>query len=501
MGFFTDLKEDLSQAVNELVPDEQDGRQGKAKPAEPGAMADDFASEEEIWAENENWADEDWEEEIPEEVSKKNDMAERLSSMLEKLDEQEMIPEEEETEETGGMGILGVAAPGRESAGFSADELMAETGLTEAEMQQMGLAVPETAPEAAVWPDETEEQADDIPDLFATEEQADDIPDLFAAKEQADGVTDLFASEEQADGAADLFAAEEETEDLGSDSASVEPVYAMPEVPEVTEAEPELPETAPAEAKEDEEEPAQDEMAETGAAAEAMTAVDILRSAETQDVAEHIEAETESEAGGESAMLGETVTMEEMTGAETAAEDMAVTEEVQAGEETAPEEESAAMDAVSQRVVSDEVAVVTAGMKIVGDVTSDGSLEVVGMVKGNIDIWGKLNIAGTVNGNSKAMEVYAENARINGEITSEGSVKIGQSSVIIGNIYATSAVIAGAVKGDIDVQGPVILDTTAIVMGNIKSKSVQINNGAVIEGMCSLAYADVNPTSFFEAFQ
>ena len=58
--------------------------------------------------------------------------------------------------------------------------------------------------------------------------------------------------------------------------------------------------------------------------------------------------------------------------------------------------------------------------------------------------------------------------------------------------------IAGAVKGDIDVKGPVILDSSAIVMGDIKSKSVQINNGAVIEGMCSQCYAEVNPTSFFE---
>ena len=47
----------------------------------------------------------------------------------------------------------------------------------------------------------------------------------------------------------------------------------------------------------------------------------------------------------------------------------------------------------------------------------------------------------------------------------------------------------------------VILDTSAIVMGNIKSKSVQINNGAVIEGMCSQCYADVNPTSFFDEYK
>lgn len=159
------------------------------------------------------------------------------------------------------------------------------------------------------------------------------------------------------------------------------------------------------------------------------------------------------------------------------------------------------MEVQANRVAVDETAVVTEGMTITGDIVSEGSMELIGTVNGNLDILGKLNITGTIQGNSKAAEIYAEGAKITGEVNSLGSVKIGQSSVVIGNIAATSAVVAGAVKGDIDVQGPVILDTTAIVMGNIKSKSVQINNGAVIEGMCSQCYADVNPTSFFEEFK
>ena len=174
------------------------------------------------------------------------------------------------------------------------------------------------------------------------------------------------------------------------------------------------------------------------------------------------------------------------------------TKEQEPAAEPAPKAVSAS---APSGAVSDEVAVVTQGMKIKGDMTSDGSLDVVGTIEGNIDILGKLNITGTISGNSKASEIYAENAKITGEVRSDGSVKIGQSSVIIGNIFANSAVIAGAVKGDIDVHGPVILDTSAIVMGNIKSKSVQINNGAVIEGLCSQCYADVNPTSFFEEFK
>lgn len=159
------------------------------------------------------------------------------------------------------------------------------------------------------------------------------------------------------------------------------------------------------------------------------------------------------------------------------------------------------MDSYAGRVATDETSVITAGMTIAGDITSEGSVDLIGCVNGNIDILGKLNVTGHITGNSKASEIFAEGAKINGEIISSGAVKIGASSVVIGNISATSAAIAGAIKGDIDVKGPVVLDSSAIVMGNIKSKSVQINNGAVIEGMCSQCYAEVSPTTFFDDYK
>lgn len=154
-----------------------------------------------------------------------------------------------------------------------------------------------------------------------------------------------------------------------------------------------------------------------------------------------------------------------------------------------------------QQTPTDEVASITEGMIVKGDIATTGSLDLVGKITGNIKCLGKLNITGEIAGDSDAAEIYAESARITGEVRSKGSVKVGQSTVIVGNIFGSSAVIAGAVKGDIDVHGPVVLDTTAIVMGNIKSQSVQINNGAVIEGMCSQAYADVNPSEFFEGLK
>ena len=189
-------------------------------------------------------------------------------------------------------------------------------------------------------------------------------------------------------------------------------------------------------------------------------------------------------------------TVNETSGTEAAA----VTGEAQAKE--APD--SAVLKEVfkmEEGTFSEETSVITEGMVINGNIESAGNLDIMGKVNGNVTVRGKLNVTGCIAGNSTAKEIYAENARIIGDINSESSVKVGAGTVVVGNIYAFGAAIAGAVKGDIDVHGPVILDSTAIVKGNIRSKSVQINNGAALEGVCSQAYAEVSPTAFFDDFK
>ena len=147
--------------------------------------------------------------------------------------------------------------------------------------------------------------------------------------------------------------------------------------------------------------------------------------------------------------------------------------------------------------VTDETAVITEGMTITGNLESTGSVEVRGTVIGDVKCNGKLVVTGNITGNTQSSEFFADNARIQGEIIAEGTVKVGSGSIIVGNISATSSVVAGAVKGDIDVHGPVVVDTSAVVMGNIKSRSVQINNAAVIEGFCSQCYSEIDVQSIF----
>lgn len=153
---------------------------------------------------------------------------------------------------------------------------------------------------------------------------------------------------------------------------------------------------------------------------------------------------------------------------------------------------------VKAGVEDDQVTVITKGTTINGSIVSDCSLNVMGTINGDIECIGKLSISGNVVGNSVASDVYVNAKRLDGNIDCEGTVKVGLGTVVIGDIKAGSGVIAGAVKGELDIKGPVVIDSTAIIKGNVKAKSVQMNNGAVLEGFCSLQYASVDIDEIFE---
>lgn len=184
---------------------------------------------------------------------------------------------------------------------------------------------------------------------------------------------------------------------------------------------------------------------------------------------------------------------EEENAAKEAAED-----EEDFGEQAEPEPQGATEP--QERQEQEGTTVITKGTTINGSIISDCSLDVMGTINGDIECLGKLSISGKVVGNSMASEVFVNTDRLEGSISSEGCVKIAQKTVVIGDITASSGVIAGAVKGEIDVSGPIVIDSTAVIQGDIKAKSIQMNNGAVLDGHVSLSYAaGVDINNIFEA--
>ncbi len=215
--------------------------------------------------------------------------------------------------------------------------------------------------------------------------------------------------------------------------------------------------------------------------------IDTIENLLEDESKEEIEEDVEMEKDMDDAMM--TDLMEELNEIEEETDDLLAMDGIDTAED---------MDVADNEVETDEVTEITKGTVIEGNISSSGSLNVYGKIKGNVSCKGKLMIAGIVVGESSAKEIFVNNAKVEGDVKSEGTIKIANGSVIIGNVYATSAVVAGAVKGDIDVHGPVIVDGTAVVKGDIKSRSVQINNGAAIEGFCSQCYADIDYKTLFD---
>ncbi len=74
--------------------------------------------------------------------------------------------------------------------------------------------------------------------------------------------------------------------------------------------------------------------------------------------------------------------------------------------------------------------------------------------------------------------------RIIGEISSTGTVTVGEKGEIEGNISAQRAIIGGKVKGRINAALRTILEAQSVFIGDLKTAKLTIDEGAMFEGRC-----------------
>jgi cytoskeletal protein CcmA (bactofilin family) len=77
---------------------------------------------------------------------------------------------------------------------------------------------------------------------------------------------------------------------------------------------------------------------------------------------------------------------------------------------------------------------------------------------------------------------------IKGNITSKGSLTIGQNASVNGNLKAEKAVIEGKVVGNGDFNS-CRLSPTSVISGSVNTVSLQMEEGASLEGQCKVGKA------------
>lgn len=146
-----------------------------------------------------------------------------------------------------------------------------------------------------------------------------------------------------------------------------------------------------------------------------------------------------------------------------------------------------------------DTAVIPQGTVINGNISMTGRLEMYGEVNGNIDSDDRVDICGNVTGNIKANDLYTKDSLIVGQVDCAQEAVVYENTVILGGINAENLVVDGAVQGRLDIRDGITVGDRAIVDSDIRAKTIQVNNGAILNGHCSTCYAAVNIKEIFPA--
>lgn len=106
------------------------------------------------------------------------------------------------------------------------------------------------------------------------------------------------------------------------------------------------------------------------------------------------------------------------------------------------------------------------------------------------------------NGNQPAETVVGPSVKIQGDLNSEGNIKIegqvtgkvkttqsvyvGAGAKIVADVFAGNAVIAGEIQGNIKISGNLVMQSTAKITGDIGCAILRVEDGAVFTGKCSM---------------
>jgi cytoskeletal protein CcmA (bactofilin family) len=79
--------------------------------------------------------------------------------------------------------------------------------------------------------------------------------------------------------------------------------------------------------------------------------------------------------------------------------------------------------------------------------------------------------------------------QVEGEISAQDSVIIGEGAEVTAQINASTVVVQGRVSGDITARKRIELKAPATVIGNVSTPSLVVHEGVVFEGHCAMGGA------------
>ena len=142
----------------------------------------------------------------------------------------------------------------------------------------------------------------------------------------------------------------------------------------------------------------------------------------------------------------------------------------------------------------DDMSVVGRGARIEGTLTSAGSLRIFGHLTGDITVEGDVSVAGgsEVHAHINARSISLA-GRIKGNLTAPGRVVLPATSRVEGDVRAQSVTVHGAIDGDVIAEENVTLGREAHVLGDLTCRSLVVEEGAFFAGRSDMSGANSSP--------
>ena len=89
----------------------------------------------------------------------------------------------------------------------------------------------------------------------------------------------------------------------------------------------------------------------------------------------------------------------------------------------------------------------------------------------------------------KGNGVIRVDGKFTGNIDIEGHIILGETGSVVGDIFASSALLAGEFQGNLSIKDTLHLTSTAVLNGKVETGKLIIDAGAVLDGTCNVIKA------------
>ena len=128
------------------------------------------------------------------------------------------------------------------------------------------------------------------------------------------------------------------------------------------------------------------------------------------------------------------------------------------------------------------ISIITREATVLGDIITEGHIDIIGKVRGNIAAQGDVAIHGQVRGNVDGEKIGLYNSRVKGNLSAGQGIIVNDSSIIDGDVTTKNIIFDGKVRGNIEADSVVVLRSHSYLLGDVTAASIAVEPGAVING-------------------